>query len=163
MTRPIVLAYDGSPDAGHALRRAGELLGGPAVVVHVYATSAAAPPPPALGAGLALPIDPVFLEDPALAQELDDRARERASAVVADGVEIARAAGFDARPQVVPGDGVHGVWNALTAVADEHNARLIVVGHRDVSWLQGALRGSVAGDLVKHVSRPLLVIPSDAG
>lgn len=163
MTGPIVLAYDGSPDAAHALRRAGELLAGPAVVVHVYAAAAGVPPPPpTLAAGLALPIDPVFLDDPELSAELDARARERAAAVAAEGVELARAAGFDPVPQLVPGDGVHGVWNALIAVADEHDARVIVVGHRDASWLQSVLGGSVAGDLVKHVSRPLLVIPAES-
>jgi nucleotide-binding universal stress UspA family protein len=161
MTGPIILAYDGSPDAKQALTRAGALLCGPALVVHVYSAPQTAAAAPTLGAGLTLPIDPVFLDDPALTEELDQRARERASAVAAEGVALARAAGFDAEAQIVMGDGVHGVWNALAALGDERQASVIVVGHRDVSWLQGALRGSVAGDLVKHISRPLLVIPAE--
>ncbi|MEA2372338.1 MAG: hypothetical protein QOH12_2732 [Solirubrobacteraceae bacterium] len=161
MTGPILLAYDGSPQARQALARAGELLRGPALVVHVYSAPQSAPPAPTLGAGLTLPIEPVFLEDPALTEVLEERARTRAANVAAEGVELARAAGFDAEAEIVMGDGVHGVWNALAALGDERAASVIVVGHRDVSWLQAAVRGSVAGDLVKHVSRPLLVIPAE--
>ncbi|MGI8801651.1 MAG: universal stress protein [Solirubrobacteraceae bacterium] len=160
MTRPIILAYDGSDDAKHALTTAGTLLRGRAIVVHVYASPETHAAAPTLGAGLTLPIDPMLMENPAVIEELDDRARERAVIVVQEGVELARAAGFEPEPELIAGDGVQGVWSAIAALADARDASVIVVGHRDVSWLAGALRGSVGTDLVKHVSRPVLVIPA---
>jgi len=154
MTRAIILAYDGSTHAKHAISTAGELLHGHAVVVHVYGP----PPPPAAlapSAGIALAIDPTATE------ELDQRAREQATNVVQEGVDLAREAGFDPEAGLVAGDGVHGVWNAIVTLADQRDASLIVVGHRDLSWIQDKLLGSVASDLVKHTTRPVLVIPAE--
>src|SRR5438105_9482988 len=114
MTRPTLLAYDGSKDAKHAISTAGELFRGPAVVVHVYATpepAAAAMP----GPGTALAIDP------AVTVELEKQAREQADSVVREGVELARAAGFNPEPELIPGDGVHAVWNAIVTVAEQRD------------------------------------------
>jgi nucleotide-binding universal stress UspA family protein len=150
--RPVVLAYDGSTDAKHAVATAGELLGGPAVVVHVYATPAlAAPAMPAPGIAIAL--------DPTVTVEVEQRAREQARAVVNEGVEVARAAGFDPTPVLVPGDGVHAVWNALVSVAEQHDASIIVLGHGHLSWLEEKLLGRVDSGVVKHAGRPVLVVP----
>ncbi len=154
MTRPIILAYDGSKNAKHAITTAGELLHGHAVVVHVYAT----PQPPA---ALAPSAEIAQAIDPAATEELDQRAREQATSVVQEGVDLAREAGFDPEAELVAGDGVHGVWNAIVTLADQRDASLIVVGHRDLSWIQDKLLGSVASDLVKHTTRPVLVIPAE--
>jgi nucleotide-binding universal stress UspA family protein len=153
--RPVVLAYDGSTDAKRAIATAGELLGGPAVVVHVYATQT--PPPAALAApGMALAVDP------ALTAEAEQQARERARAVVDEGIAVARAAGFDPESELVPGDGVHAVWNAIVSVAEQHDASVIVVGHGQLSWLEEKLLGRVDAGVVKHAGRPVLVVPSPA-
>jgi nucleotide-binding universal stress UspA family protein len=154
MTRPVLLAYDGSTDAKHAIATAGQLLRGRAIVVHVYPTpalAAAAVPSP----GIALPIDPAF------AAEVEERARERGGQIVQEGVELARAAGFDPQPQLVPGDGVHAVWNAIVTVAEQHDAGVIVIGHRHLSWIEEKLLGSVDSGVVKHASRPVLVVPGE--
>jgi nucleotide-binding universal stress UspA family protein len=155
MTRPILLAYDGSEDAKHAISTAGELLRGPAVVVHVYATplpATAAMP----GPGIALAIDP------AVTVELEDQAREQADIVVREGVQLARAAGFNPEPELIPGDGVHAVWNAIVTVAEQRDVSVIVIGHRHLSWLEDKLLGSVDSGVVKHAARPVLVVPADA-
>src|SRR5437870_4969769 len=110
MTRPVLLTYDGSNDSRHAIGMAAELLRSrAAVVVHVYATPA--PAAAALpGPGVALAYDP------ALAPDVEERAREQARRVVQEGVELAHAAGFEAEPQLVAGDGVHAVWNAIVTI-----------------------------------------------
>ncbi|MCA1689450.1 MAG: universal stress protein, partial [Actinobacteria bacterium] len=135
MTRPIILAYDGSKEATRALRTAGEILRGHAVVAHVYTEQPAAVAPP-FGAGLGLPIEPGLTADPLLAQELEEHAREQAARIAREGLELARAAGFEAEAELVVGDGVHGAWNAIVALAEERDASVIVVGHRDRSWIQ---------------------------
>lgn len=149
---PVLLAYDGSIDAKHAIATAGKLFGGYAVVVHVYATPkpavAAAP-----GPGVALAVDP------AVTAEVEQRAREQAGAVVNEGVEVARAAGFEPQPELVPGDGVHAAWNAIVSVAEHHDASVIVLGHRHLSWLEEKLLGRVDSAVVKHAGRPVLVVP----
>jgi nucleotide-binding universal stress UspA family protein len=150
--RPVLLAYDGSIDAKCAIATAGELFGGHAVVVHVYAT-----PKPAVAATPASGI--VLAVDPALTAEVEQRARDQAGAVVDEGVEVARAAGFDPQPELVPGDGVQAVWNAIVSVAERHDASVIVLGHRHLSWLEEKLLGRVDSGVVKHAGRPVLVVP----
>jgi len=154
MTHPVVLAYDGSSDAKHALRVAGTLLSGrAAVVVHVY-TPSTPPVTAAAGPGAALAIDPE------LAVELEERARERASEVLREGVELARAAGFAPEPELAVGDGVHGEWHAIVAVAERRDASAIVIGHRHLSWIEEKLLGSVDSAVVRHADRPVLVVPA---
>jgi nucleotide-binding universal stress UspA family protein len=154
IARPVLLAYDGSSDAKHAIATAGKLLGGRAVVVHVYATPQ--PGAPAIhGAGIALPT-----LDPAVTAEAEQRAREQATAIVNEGVEVARAAGFGPQPELVPGDGVHAVWNAIVSVADGHDASVIVLGHGQLSWLEEKLLGRVDSAVIKHAARPVLVVPA---
>jgi nucleotide-binding universal stress UspA family protein len=153
MIRPILLAYDGSNDAENAITTAGKLLSGRAIIVHAYAT----PTPAAVampGSGVAPAIDP------ALTVEVEERARERATHIVNNGVELARAAGFDPEPELVPGDGVHGVWTAIVTAAERHDASVIVIGHRHLSWIEEKLLGSVDSGVVKHAGRPVLVVPS---
>jgi nucleotide-binding universal stress UspA family protein len=134
--RPVLLAYDGSTEAKHAIATAGELLGGHAVVVHAYATPTADAEVIA-GPGVALAVDPV------ITAEAEQRAREQARAIVDEGVAVAGAAGFDAQPELVPGDGVHAVWNAIVALAERYDASVIVVGHGDGVG-QGRYRGRQA-------------------
>jgi nucleotide-binding universal stress UspA family protein len=153
MTHPVLLAYDGSSDSKHAISAAAKLLScRAAVVVHVCAV----PIPPvaaATGAAVALAVDPE------LTAELEERARKQATRVVGEGVELARAAGFAAEPELVAGDGVHGVWNAIVAVAERRDASVIVIGHRHLSWIGEKLVGSVDRAVVKHSGRPVLVLP----
>ncbi|HLJ04617.1 MAG TPA: universal stress protein [Solirubrobacteraceae bacterium] len=157
MTGPVILAYDGSSDAKHAVRAAGDLLTGPAVVVYVYPVPQ---PVPATvpGAGMTLPIE----LDPSVVEEIEEQARHRASGIVREGLELARQAGFEPEPRLLCGDGVHATWNALVCLADELEARAIVVGHHELSWLH-ELRGSVTGGVIKHATRPVLVVPVESG
>src|SRR5205807_2282294 len=116
---------------------AGKLLSGrAAVVVHVYSVPTPGVPA-ATGSVAALAVAPE------LPTELEQRAREQATRIVGEGVELARAAGFAPEPELAAGDGVHGVWNAIVAVAKRRDASVIVIGHRHLSWIGEKLLGSV--------------------
>ena len=150
--QPVLLAYDGSRDARHAVAAAGRLFTGRAVVVHVYASPipvAAALPGP--GIELAL--------DPAVTADVERQARTRAGAVLQQGVELARAAGFDPEPDLAVGHGAHAVWDTIVEAANRHDARVIVVGHQHLSWIKERLHGRVDSGVVRHAGRPVLVVP----
>lgn len=145
----IVLAYDGSADAKRAIAVAGELMTGAAVLLHVVMLDQMLAPVAAPVAGT-LPA-----ADLATESELTDRGR----VVAREGVELARSAGFDAEPLLERATGVRGVWETILSVADQRDARAIVVGRRGISRLESALMGSVSNGLVQHSARPVLVVP----
>jgi nucleotide-binding universal stress UspA family protein len=147
----VVLTYDGSEDARHAIAVAGELRGGrPAVVVHVQVQI----PPPMIGAAPAGPT-----EDEAVERYMEARSRR----VLDEGLDLASKAGFEPEGVNRIADGVAGVWHAIIEVARERDAELIVVGHRGLSRIKSALLGSVSNGVVNHSSVPVLTVPATGG
>jgi nucleotide-binding universal stress UspA family protein len=145
---PIVFGYDGSEHARAAIEQAGALLRpGPAVVVTVWSTLEAAAP----GALLALPSGVVATA----IEDIDAASREAAEATAAEGVELAAAVGFDARPETVRGGGA--VFATLVHRADELDAAALVLGSRGRSTLAATLLGSVSTGVLHHTRRPVLV------
>jgi nucleotide-binding universal stress UspA family protein len=142
--RPLLLCYDGSEDAKHAISEAATLLGPrPALVLTVWQHAAAIP---AFAWAAPLP-------------DLDDllsAAREGARRVADEGVEAARSAGFTATPLVVE-SGVP-VWLAVVEAADAHDVAAVVMGSRGLSGVKSALMGSVSNGVVHHTTRPVLVV-----
>jgi nucleotide-binding universal stress UspA family protein len=51
------------------------------------------------------------------------------------------------------------LWETVELIAAENDAKLIVCG-TGRSGMKAALPGNLAGALVNHASRPLLVVPS---
>jgi nucleotide-binding universal stress UspA family protein len=109
------------------------------------------------GAGMTVPIE----IDATVVEEMEQQARDQAANIVREGLELARAAGFEPEPELLCGDGAHAVWNCIVALAEDRDARAIVVGHHQLSWFADKLRGHVATGLVKHATRPVLVVPSE--
>ena len=147
--QPVLLCYDGSPDAAEAIRHAAGLTGGgPAVVLYVWL-----PPSALLLAGKTVadehPLAPAITE-------FDSATRGEAERVAAEGAEIAREAGFDASPLAERAG--RGVWRAIVKVADEQDARAVVVGSHGHS-AASAMLGSVSHGVVNHCRRPVLVAP----
>lgn len=139
---PVLFAYDGSELAAHAIEEAGRQLapGQAALVVCVWQ-----------------PADVGFV--PAGARHLDaDQAPEvkrAAEEVAALGALLAEQAGFRAQSVAIwkaP------TWKGLLETADEHDARLIVLGSHRRTGIVGHLLGSVASAVVAHSGRSVLVV-----
>jgi nucleotide-binding universal stress UspA family protein len=128
---PLLLCYDGSEDAKHAIEHAGRLLGDrDALVVTVWQ------PTPALGSSASAGAD------------LGER-------VARDGVRIAQQAGLHAKPVAVEATGP--VWKTIVEIADRYDAATIVIGSRGLTGLRPLLLGSVSSAIVHHADRPTLV------
>ncbi len=134
---PILLCYDGSAGARHAIEWAATLFpAADAIILHLWDS-------PALGA--------IFAPSASEASTL----HSRAVAIADEGAALARAGGFQARPMPA---GVGVSWQSILAVADAEHARLIVTGARGVSGLRAAL-GSVSNGVAHHAHVPVLVVP----
>jgi nucleotide-binding universal stress UspA family protein len=142
--RPVLLSYDGSDDAKHAISEAAKLLGPrPALVLTVWQDAAAIP---AFAWAAPMP-------------DLDDllsAAREGARRVAGEGVEVAGAAGFAATPLVVESGGP--VWGAVVEAADAHDVAAVVMGSRGLSGVKSILMGSVSSGVLHHATRPVVVV-----
>jgi nucleotide-binding universal stress UspA family protein len=148
--RRIVIGYDGSDEARHAITTAARVLYAEcALVVNVWqdptvaavSVPAAAPPP---------------FPSPKQEAELERAARQCAE----EGADQARAAGLEAFTAIRRGGAPGDIARVLHEVADGYEADLIVVGHRHASRLESALFGSVANSCVREERRPVLVVPS---
>jgi nucleotide-binding universal stress UspA family protein len=149
----ILACYDGSDTARHAIGAAHELLGDIAVtVVHVWD----------LPAGLFVPDTFGGMESWTSAQvsEVDTVVRERAGRLLAEGVTTATEAGFTAQGRLEHASG--STWRTIVEVADELDARLIILGSHGRSGVESALLGSVSTAVMHHAKRPVLVVPADA-
>jgi nucleotide-binding universal stress UspA family protein len=139
---PVVFAYDGSELAKHAIEEAGRLLdaGGDALVVTVWQ-----------------PFDVGFLPAAGLRFDAAQIAEVRAAAAqtAADGATLASAAGFDARSAEIERSPT---WKGIAELADEHDARLVVLGSHGRSGLAGVVVGSVAGAVAAHSPRSVLIV-----
>jgi nucleotide-binding universal stress UspA family protein len=150
---PVLLAYDGSPGSATAIAVAGRLLlGRDAVVCHAWSGTSQAmfrTPPSGL---------PGVLADAAM--ELDECDREAAEKVAAEGVDLARSAGFDAEPFAQRRETK--TWRTILRAADETEASIVVAGAHGLSGVGRAILGSVSTGLVHHSTIPVLVVPGTA-
>jgi nucleotide-binding universal stress UspA family protein len=147
----VVIGFDGSPDAEHAVDVAArQLKADSALVVTAWHLPIAAVESsfPPLGTPTAPP-----LEDEG---ELKRLATETAAA----GAARARAAGLDAEPALEHAAGPAAIAGALLDAAEQHDAELVVVGRRGMSRLRSVLLGSVSEAAVRDGRRPVLVVPA---
>jgi nucleotide-binding universal stress UspA family protein len=150
--RPILLCYDGSDHAAAAIAAAAGVVASRVAVVltawEPISTWEPYDPGGVLSAGVAR------LGSHSLG--LDEVAAEIAQEKLNRGVELARAAGFDAQGRLARGK----AWHAICDLADELDASAIVLGARGLSRVQSMLLGSVSAAVTVHAGRPVLVIPS---
>jgi nucleotide-binding universal stress UspA family protein len=137
--KPILLCYDGSEDAFHAIELAGSLFPGRKAIV--------------------LAVWEHYSMLSGVARVEDSLVQEATEALAADGCDRARAAGFDATPVAVQAH--HGVAEAIIDAADEHDALLVVMGTRGNTGIRSLLLGSVSHGVAHHAYRPLLIVPSE--
>jgi nucleotide-binding universal stress UspA family protein len=140
--RPILLAYDGSEQARAAIAYAGRLLGPGrrALVATVWERLDTIP---FWGAPMTV-----------IPQEAFDEVVERAGRVAREGLEIAREAGFDAEALTAEGSPV---WHAITELAREHDADLVVMGSHGRTGAEYVMVGSVATAVSQHAPCPVLI------
>jgi nucleotide-binding universal stress UspA family protein len=134
----IVVGYDGSGCADCALAKGIELakeLGEELLITYGYE-------PGGVGEEHAAHREAV--------KELGRRTTER-------GLKAAQEAGVKAKVALIPERPV----DALIAMGDEHDARLIVVGTYGEHPIKGAILGSTPYRLVQVADRPVLVVPAD--
>jgi nucleotide-binding universal stress UspA family protein len=138
----VLFAYDGCDLAAFAIEQAGLQIapGREALVVCVWQ-------PADVGF---LPVGGRHLK---AAQATEVRAAAEETA--AHGAALAEKAGFRARSLAVE---AAPTWKGIVAAADEHDASLIVLGSHHRNGLVGHLLGSVAGAVVGHSQRTVLVV-----
>jgi nucleotide-binding universal stress UspA family protein len=149
---PILLCYDGSDGAGAAIAAAARVLAGRAAVVGTVWESLSTWEPYDPGGLLSAGVASIGSD----ALKLDEIAREIGQEKLSRGVELARAAGFDASGRLAGGK----TWRAICDLANELDASTIVLGARGLSRVQSVLLGSVSSAVTVHAGRPVLVIPS---
>lgn len=151
---PLLLCYDGSEPAQHAIVLAADLLRPRhALVLTVWE--------PAAGVG-------TFAWQGAAERtleyaEFDRAASELGERIVAEGARIAEDGGFHVEPLAVEATG--SVWTTILEVAERRNVSMIVLGSRGLTGMRSILLGSVSTALVHRAKRPTVVIrgPGDEG
>jgi nucleotide-binding universal stress UspA family protein len=144
----ILICYDGSDSAEHAIDAAAEILGPHrAVVLDVG---------PPLTAAESLAVMAPVTPGAAFEQLNEDDARQRAQV----GADRARRAGFDAEARA---DLAAPTWQGIVDAADEIDAAVIVLGSRGLGAGRELLEGSVSYEVVEHTGRPVLIVPPPAG
>jgi nucleotide-binding universal stress UspA family protein len=143
----VILCYDGSAEAAHAIEYAAGLFrGGYAVVVTIWQPGSGRDNLAWSGA-----LDPTenFVErDRAVAEE--------AGRVAAVGARLAQRAGL--RAEALPVEATGPVWKTIVDTADQHNAAAVVMGSRGYTPLRAILLGSVSSAVVHHAHQPTLVV-----
>src|SRR5690606_33852092 len=145
-----LLAYDGSPDAAAAIEVGASLMPGMrACVVHVWV-------PPFASEGLRRRLWREARNLDELLELLEREGKAEAERVAADGVALARAAGWRAvAPLVERGfnDGLQ-----IARLAERRGAAAIVVGSRGLGGVRAVL-GSFSDAVVHFSPAPVLVVP----
>ncbi len=139
MSSTIVVGYDASPGSRAALDRALEI-------------AAAFGDRLIIGFGVTPPGTPTE-ESRAHRQALRDQAEK----LTAEALERAVGAGVDVETALVEAK----ASAALIGLADENDARMIVVGSWEERPLKGAILGSTPNKLLYLAERPVLVVPAE--
>lgn len=157
--RPIIVAYDGTPQAKAAVREAAHLFGSgtrPVLVLTVWEPGlmnvAIAPAPGGIGAAVPPP-------DPEVVREVDRSEEDHARAIAEDGAALARSLGLASEALAVRDEA--NVADTIVHVADERDAQAVVVGSRGLSHLRSVLIGSTSDGVLHRIRRPLLIIHAD--
>jgi nucleotide-binding universal stress UspA family protein len=142
---PLLLAYDGSEQARHAIEAAGALVerDRPAVLLYVYK-------PTERGLGVAQAITGGRIDAPVSSEP-------EAHDVLEAGAALAREVGFTIDARLVAAD--RSTAEIIAATADEVDAPAIVMGQRGHGGLKSAILGSVSRAVVTSDGhRPVLLV-----
>ena len=141
---PILICYDGTDEARHAITMAADLLGSRSAVVLDVA--------PVLTVAQSVAMTSAVVPGAAFMEANEDEARGRA----VEGAAIATGAGFDAEARAEMSEPT---WEAIVDIADDLGAAAIVMGTRALAGARALFEGSVTRDVVVHAGRPVVVVP----
>src|SRR5262249_15077877 len=139
----ILICYDGSPGAAHAIAGAATLLGPRRAVV----LDIAPPITPAESVAMTASIVP--------GTAFQDLNADEAARIAARGAEIARSSGFNAEAR---GATAAPTWAGVVDLADELEASVIVIGSRGLDGLREIVEGSLSHEVAEHARRPVLIV-----
>jgi nucleotide-binding universal stress UspA family protein len=154
--RVIVVAYDASPEAAHALRVAAQMLGPRRVVIATVWEEGMAVATAVPSTEFGMSPAPLDVET---ALEVDHAVEAHAARVAAQGAELARSLGLDAEPVAIA-DEVN-VAETLVHLANERGAEALVLGSRGLHGLRARLSGSTSHAVLRHAHLPVLIVPRD--
>jgi nucleotide-binding universal stress UspA family protein len=153
---PVVIAFDGTPAAEHAIREGGPLLAGRHAVVLVVWEQG-------LGFELvALPASEIGLPPASIdvntALEVDRELFEAAESQARRGTGIAREAGLDAEPLVVADDPDTTIPETIVRVAGDRDAAAILIGSHGHGALAELMLGGTTRGVLRRAPVPVLVV-----
>jgi nucleotide-binding universal stress UspA family protein len=154
---PVVIGYDGTEGARHAIAESGALLRGrPALVVVVWKSGLGFDlvENPSLTLGL-----PPAAVDIRTALELDRTMYENAQKSAHEGAGLAREAGYaDAEGMAVADDVDTPIADTLVDVARERDAQAMVIGTHGHGKIGEVMLGSTSRDVIRRAPCPVVVV-----
>src|SRR3954469_102103 len=151
----VLVAYDGSPAAAHALRAVPALLGSPRVIVATVWEEGLAVTTMMPSTEFGMAPGPLDVET---AMEVDDAVHHHAERVAGEGARLVREElGREAEPLAIA-DEVN-VAETLVHLAEQRGAEVLVVGSRGLTGLRSRLLGSTSHAVLRHAHLPVLVVP----
>jgi nucleotide-binding universal stress UspA family protein len=140
---PLLIGYDGSSCARHAIEVAGTLWPGRAAIVFFAWRPISAP----ATTRASLPVS----------RHADKVARCAALRIAEGGAALASRAGLAARADIA--EARPSRWQAILQAADRADAGVVVVGGRGKTGFESAMLGAVSDGVARHSQRPVLIAP----
>ena len=153
---PVLIAYDGSTAADHAIAKAADLFASrDALIVTVWE------PGPAFQA-IAAPPSPLAPIEIRTAKDLDAQLYEIAQRLAEQVAQRANKAGLDASGLAVVDDDLT-IAETIVRVAKKHDAQTIVLGAHGHRVIREALIGSTTRKVIQHAECPVVVVRDGTG
>lgn len=159
-TGQVILAYDGSAAAEHALDAAARVLVERRALVLVVWKSGLGFELLEIPSLTGLPPAPIDIRT---ALEIDEDTRERAQRLAERGARIAREAGFEAEALVVAEEAAVPISDTIVTVAKERGAPAVVVGERARGRLGEVFLSDISRGVIRHAPCPVLVTRHPTG
>jgi nucleotide-binding universal stress UspA family protein len=142
----VLIAYDGSDQAGEAIAFAAKVFPAGTRATVLYAWEPAVVYAGGIGMGAAV-----------IPPEAVDEAEADAVRLAEAGAERARALGLDAQARAE--EAMNSAWRTIVDAAERDKADIIVMGTRGLSGVQSLLLGSVSHHVAQHARSPVLIVP----